>query len=627
MDTTTLLSGAQGFVAGPMVMNGRAGGNAPLGPREIASLANMVANAFTGMPPRGGAASRDTRDVPAECRWPKLGTFSAEDYLDLYSSFSIAARVVEIIPKECWQQPPSIYEDDDPDITTPFEEDWDALGQAMRSWTREGDFEVVDDDDTHPAWEYLLRADILSGIGRYGIILLGLDDGLDLSQPVKGFVETNSAPAGKTYKPGDAIEKGEPITTNVVGVYNLAVVPAVLAAPKTTPVATPANGDAKPNGKPKAGGPTRKLLYLQCFPEAMAPVVQWEANWTSPRYQKPVMYLITFNDPNSTGGGYSSVGSSSSAGTTRMVHWTRVIHVADVYHHASSGNGTLATPRLQPVLSEVLDVRKVYGASAEGYWRAAFMGLGFEAFQPRPGEGRADVNGESIRKAIFDFFEGFDRSIAVEGGTLKPLAPGVVDPTPHIEARLESIAIKLDCPMRILKGSERGNQASSQDEEDWNGSLRGRNRNYTTPRLVVPFVGRLVAVGVCRPPKQVRVKWPDIGTQSDAQKADVALKKTQALAAYVAGDVETIYPPQEYMVDVMGMSDERAEAVAEAAVEVMDERDEEAENEQAAAAEAMAEAAAKAGGTPPNGAAGGRVNPAAAGGNGKVATTVTAGAK
>ena len=41
-------------------------------------------------------------------------------------------------------------------------------------------------DEHHPL-SILARADVLSGIGRFGIILIGVDDGLDLSEPVEGM--------------------------------------------------------------------------------------------------------------------------------------------------------------------------------------------------------------------------------------------------------------------------------------------------------------------------------------------------------------------------------------------------------------------------------------------------------
>src|SRR5438552_13602382 len=60
------------------------------------------------------------RNLDDECGYPQseggLGTggyiLSPEFYRVLYDREAIANRVVELMPQECWQQPPTVYEDD-----------------------------------------------------------------------------------------------------------------------------------------------------------------------------------------------------------------------------------------------------------------------------------------------------------------------------------------------------------------------------------------------------------------------------------------------------------------------------------------------------------------------------------
>src|SRR5690606_42007529 len=60
------------------------------------------------------------------------------------------------------------------DKTTPFEMAWDQLGRSLKnnSWHQDEEGNII--------WEALARADTLSGIGHYGVILLGIDDGKEL---------------------------------------------------------------------------------------------------------------------------------------------------------------------------------------------------------------------------------------------------------------------------------------------------------------------------------------------------------------------------------------------------------------------------------------------------------------
>lgn len=105
------------------------------------------------------------KDINFSCGYPTFITIN--DYRMIYDREGLAQRVVNLLPKGSWSINPEIHENDDP-IDTKFEKEWKDL---------EKKFEI---------YSYLQRADILSGIGRFGILLLGLSDGLDLSEEVVG---------------------------------------------------------------------------------------------------------------------------------------------------------------------------------------------------------------------------------------------------------------------------------------------------------------------------------------------------------------------------------------------------------------------------------------------------------
>lgn len=119
------------------------------------------------------------RNIDDECGYPS-GWVDAREYQALYDREALAHRVVEVMPRESWQVLPSVYEDEAADITTPFEAAWDGLGGQLR-----GEGNYCHGGAGSLIWEYLQRVDILSGIGQYGVLLIGLDDGAELSQPVQ----------------------------------------------------------------------------------------------------------------------------------------------------------------------------------------------------------------------------------------------------------------------------------------------------------------------------------------------------------------------------------------------------------------------------------------------------------
>lgn len=421
------------------------------------------------------------RDIADECGYPRLGDhIPPQKYQDLFDRGAVPARVVEVYPKECFQTQPHVYETED-DEKTEFEEAWVQLSRQLR-----GENSFYQDEAGSPIWEYLLRADILSGIGSYGVILLGVDDGKALVEPVD-----------------------------------------------------------------KA----KKLTFLRVFPEAYAQITQFDSDPTSLRYGLPIQYLLTFNDPK------QQVLSTS----TRSVHWTRVVHIADNLN----SNEVYGVPRMQPVLERLLDLAKLYSGSAEMYWRGAFPGYVLST-HPQLG-GDVDVDQTGIKDMMEQYTNGLQRYVALMGMSMQGLAPQVVDPTSQINVQIEAICIKLGIPKRIFIGSERGELASSQDDAAWNDRLKERRKSYITPKIIVPFVDRLINLGILPEPKGYSIFWDDLTSMSEAEKVNLMQAKTNALAQYISGNVEALVPPKTYLVRILGMEAKEVDAILEEAAKAAEE--------------------------------------------------------
>ncbi len=235
------------------------------------------------------------RDIDKECGYPYL--ILPKQYRFMYDREGIGTRVVTIYPDECWAQDPVIYEGEEPQ-QTPFEDAWQALCEAEAT------------DPLH----YLHRVDVISGIGRYGILLLGTDDGLDMSEPLKGINE-----------------RGEVTGEN----------------------------------------PGYKLLYLRPFDEMMAHVINYESDQFNPRFGHPVYYHVLFADIRV---GEPGMAAAAISVTSRVVHWSRVIHIADNRETSE----VFGVPRMQAVFNRLCDVRKILGGSSEMFWKGGFPGYSFE---------------------------------------------------------------------------------------------------------------------------------------------------------------------------------------------------------------------------------------------------------
>ena len=438
-----------------------------------AMMASVLANATTSRRKLAEMFTDPRRSIEDECGYPSLGTIApSEAYENLYNADPIPARVVEVFPKECFQVQPEIYEDEDPKVVTDFEAAIKDLDRNLGPDTGESFYQ---DSQGSQLMSYFRRLDIISGIGQYGVMLLGFDDAKrreDLASPVT----------------------------------------------------------------PKKG---RKLQFLRCFPDTLARITASVTDDTDPRFGRPLMYEITLHDPRSQTQG------TSFDSTVVRVHWTRVIHVADTSHHAFSSE-IFAIPRMHPVYTRLLDLRKLYGGSAEMYWRGAFPGYTIES-QPGIGADEVELDTDSIRDQMENFINSLQRYLATTGATVKSLAPQVVDPTPQILVQIQAICIKLGIPLRVFLGSERGEVAHSQDDSAWNDRLKERQLSYLSPWMFSPTFNRLIWAGVLPKPKGFSVHWPDLTSQSNLEKAQIALLSTQALGHYANSKAWAIVPTEMYL--------------------------------------------------------------------------------
>lgn len=180
------------------------------------------------------------RDIDTECGYPK--DITAQQYRYLYDREGIAERIVSIFPSECWSTDPMVKENDDADESE-FENQWDKLQHKLN------------------IWHYLNRADEMSGIGSYGLLFLGIDDGKQLSEPADGIDETGN----------------------------------------------------------KVGAASHELLFMRVFDQSLVDVVSFEEDPANPRYGRPTIYSITFANPNDEDESNSS-GTNVSVHWSRCIH-------------------------------------------------------------------------------------------------------------------------------------------------------------------------------------------------------------------------------------------------------------------------------------------------------------------
>ncbi len=124
-----------------------------------------------------GKSFNDERDLFKTLGYPE--TIEQQAYVEMNRREGLAKRILDAFPKFTWRDAPEVYEDDDTENDTPFEQTLKEVDRRVKLWTN------------------LKKADRLCSLGRYSVLLFGVAGDGDLSQEVKkGFA---SGPDGLLY--------------------------------------------------------------------------------------------------------------------------------------------------------------------------------------------------------------------------------------------------------------------------------------------------------------------------------------------------------------------------------------------------------------------------------------------
>lgn len=507
---------------------------------------DLAANApFTGRPgwfERGGTEDDvdPRRSIWDECGYPSTRFMTPQRYQSLFDRDAIAKRVVEFMAKEAWQVPPEVFERQQGKVTTASERGLRDVNNQLRAG---GLQDYFDEEEGGPLWEVAMRANVLRGVGRFGLIVFGLNDTEGWDKPVPGIVEEGSNP-GQAVLDG----KGRPVINEEDG------------QPRMKADQPNRRYELIRNAAMTSG---RKLLYVNAFSESLVYVTKWETNEWSPRFGQPVEYNVRLNDPKNI---ISGLGLPSQ---NKNVHWTRCLHTCDVVHQAGS-SPVFAAPLCQNPLNHILALQKVYGGSAEGYWKTVLPLLFFET-HPQLG-GDVDVDDEALKDMIEDMMNGLQRAGVLTGMGAKTAGGSSADPNPVKQAHLEAICIGNGWPMRLFMGSQTGGLGSTgpaeNDSMEHDGRVQHYQRYSVTPSIVRPMVNRLVVFGCVPAParsldadKQTggfKCHWPDVTKMSASQKAAVTAQRTAAMAQASQGVIDQVLSLFDYLVDEMDYTEEEA---------------------------------------------------------------------
>lgn len=145
--------------------------------RAVALVANSLLADRAQIAGAIGMQYDGRRDVFAAAGYPQQLTF--QDYHGAYRRQDIARRIVAAKPAETWRLQPEVLDgakiEDGKDDT-----EFAKAVKALAEGTDIGDI----DDTRHNLWHVAHRLDRVAGIGRYGVLYIGIKDGKDPAEPL-----------------------------------------------------------------------------------------------------------------------------------------------------------------------------------------------------------------------------------------------------------------------------------------------------------------------------------------------------------------------------------------------------------------------------------------------------------
>lgn len=209
-----------------------------------------------------------------------------------------------------------------------------------------------------------------------------------------------------------------------------------------------------------------------------------------------------------------------SESVSRRVHWTRVIHLADNV----LDNDLLGEPRLRNIWNRLDDLDKLVGGGSEAAWKRMDPGVQLDLnpeVELQPGDE------DAMEAEIEEMLHGMRRYAQTRGVTMTPLNTQVVNFGPNAHTVLQLISGSTGIPLRILVGSERGELASTQDDQAWNDRIAERRREFAVP-VLRDLLDRLIQYKALPQPDNYEVTWPEIDELDEDGKATVAGKLSKA---------------------------------------------------------------------------------------------------
>jgi len=249
-----------------------------------------------------------------------------------------------------------------------------------------------------------------------------------------------------------------------------------------------------------------------------------------PLYESQLEVIESEKDPNSDDFGQPTMlryrqtvqGSrNEEASDTIDIHPSRVVFASE-----GADNGWIyGIPALESVYNSLMDLRKVIGGGAEGFYKNAAQSIVFDLK-----DGASAIAYQDKLDKFNDEYDEFTRnrsrrSMWTPGMTATTLDSSLVSPKEFFEAALNDVAAGSKIPATILIGKQTGRMASEEDSSQFLSVVQSRRENFML-EMILNVIDWLIRYGILSS-AEYEVIWDDLLARSDEEK----LASSKSMAA------------------------------------------------------------------------------------------------
>ena len=254
-------------------------------------------------------------------------------------------------------------------------------------------------------------------------------------------------------------------------------------------------------------------------------------------YGKPKMYQFTDNF------GHNNTGQSEFR-RTHYIHPDRLI--------IFSRDGTIYSESiLRAGFNAFLDMEKLIGAGAEGFWRnskqspylVADKEISNEKAMEQVGAQNQEEFGKFLGEAMDGFSKGYNKFMYLKGVDVTFPDARLSDPQWFYHNIVSAIAGSVDIPLKILIGTQSGERASGEDAKEWVLTNTARRSDIITPPIDT-LIERMKVWGMLSE-SDWRVHWIPLTTATEEEKINRVEKMSSSNFQMLQYTDEIVFVPEE----------------------------------------------------------------------------------